>query len=280
MPNRVARLAIRRPRAFLRVHLQPSDDLIMQMDLLELNPGPSTCEADVIPLHHNPLIPEPTPSNLEHVRTFLQLAAELNIIVANITSPSNLFHFFRRQLAWQFRIPAVLMSPKSLLRNAEAVSPIEEFTTGNFKEVIADDEVTPKSVKRILLVSGKLYYELNERRKTEKRKDIAIIRLEQLHPFPYQQLQAEIDKYPAKAQIVFVQEEPQNMGYVRYVLHKMGNREFNLNAHELDVNEEQMSLSGRSVYYISRKPSASPATGFMKVHVKEQAELIDKAFNI
>jgi 2-oxoglutarate dehydrogenase E1 component len=210
----------------------------------------------------------------------LQLAAELNIIVANITSPSNLFHFFRRQLAWQFRIPAVLMSPKSLLRNAEAVSPIEEFTTGNFKEVIADDEVTPKSVKRILLVSGKLYYELNERRKTEKRKDIAIIRLEQLHPFPYQQLQAEIDKYPAKAQIVFVQEEPQNMGYVRYVLHKMGNREFNLNAHELDVNEEQMSLSGRSVYYISRKPSASPATGFMKVHVKEQAELIDKAFNI
>ena len=212
---------------------------------------------------------------------FLQLAAEHNLIVANMTSPANFFHFLRRQLAWPFRIPAVVMSPKSMLRNPEAVSPVAEFTSGTFREVIGDETATAKSVKRILLVSGKLYYELNERRNTEKRKDIAIIRLEQLHPFPYKQLQAELDKYPAKAQIVFVQEEPQNMGYLRFVLHKMGDRSLNLNVQEiLEVNEEQMNLAGRQVYYIARKPSASPATGFGKVHQREQLELIDKSFKL
>lgn len=211
---------------------------------------------------------------------FLQLAAEHNMVVANMTSPSNFFHFLRRQLAWPFRIPAVVMSPKSMLRHPEAVSPVEEFTSGTYREVIGDDTVNPKKVKRVLLVSGKLYYEMNEKRLAEKREDLAIVRLEQLHPFPYQQLQAELDKYPAKAQLVFVQEEPQNMGYARFVLHKMGDRSLNLNAHDTDVNEEQMNLGGRAVYYIARKPSASPATGFSKVHAREQAEILDKAFTL
>lgn len=211
---------------------------------------------------------------------FLQLAAENNMVVANITTPANLFHFLRRQLAWPFRIPAVLMSPKSLLRHPEAVSPIEEFTSGGFTEVIADTEAAAKKVKRILLVSGKLYYELNDRRRQEKRTDIAIVRLEQLHPFPYKSLQAEIDKYPKTAQIVFVQEEPSNMGYLRYVTHKMSDRSLNLNIPSEQPNELQMDLKGRFVHYLSRKPSASPATGFLKVHNREQKEIIDQAFNI
>lgn len=210
---------------------------------------------------------------------FLQLAAENNMVVANMTTPANFFHFLRRQLAWPFRIPSVVMSPKSMLRHPEAVSPIEDFTTGKFREVIGDAVAPVKKVKRIILVTGKLYYELNERRLADKRDDIAIVRLEQLHPFPYAQVQAELDKYSTKATIEFMQEEPQNMGYLRYVLHKMGDRSLNLNMPEGgNPNEEQLNLAGRSVHYIARKPSASPATGYLKVHGVEQKELINIAF--
>lgn len=211
---------------------------------------------------------------------FLQLAAEHNMVVANMSSPANYFHLLRRQLAWPFRIPAVVMSPKSMLRHPQAVSAQSEFLSGGFREVIGDDYATAKSVKRVLIVSGKLYYELNEKRIAEKRKDVAIVRLEQLHPFPYSKLQVELDKYPSKAQLVFVQEEPQNMGYLRFVQHKMGARDLNLNHSDLEVNDQQMDLKGRQLYYIARKTSASPATGFGKVHAKEQAEIIQKAFSL
>jgi 2-oxoglutarate dehydrogenase E1 component len=188
---------------------------------------------------------------------FLQLSADYNIIVANITEPSNFFHALRRQLAWPFRKPLVVMSPKSLLRHPKVFSPVEEFTQGRFREIIVDNFASPqKSVKKVLLCSGKIYYELEERREQEKRKDIAIIRIEQLHPFPEKQVTKELMKYKS-AKVYWVQEEPENMGYWAYMLRTYR-----------QVNME----------IISRKPAASPATGYGKMHGKEQEEIISKAF--
>ncbi|MBU6120629.1 2-oxoglutarate dehydrogenase E1 component [Hymenobacter siberiensis] len=188
---------------------------------------------------------------------FLQLAAENNIVVANITTPANFFHALRRQLTWSFRKPLVVMSPKSMLRHPLCVSPLEEFTGGHFREVLGDDFAEAKKVKRVLLCSGKVYYDLLDEQRTSDRKDVAIVRLEQLHPFPKKQLDAELAKY-GKAKTYWVQEEPENMGYWNFMLRYM-RRELE------DV--------------ISRKPSASPATGYNKIHVKEQKELVARAFD-
>ncbi|MDO7875574.1 2-oxoglutarate dehydrogenase E1 component [Hymenobacter sp. ASUV-10] len=188
---------------------------------------------------------------------FLQLAAENNIVVANITTPANFFHALRRQLTWNFRKPLVVMSPKSMLRHPLCVSPVEDFTNGNFREVLGDSFAEDKKVKRVLLCSGKVYYDLLDEQQQSGRKDVAIIRLEQLHPFPKKQLDAELAKYP-KAKVYWVQEEPENMGYWNYLLRFM-RRELE------DV--------------IARKPSASPATGYNKIHVKEQKELVARAFD-
>jgi 2-oxoglutarate dehydrogenase E1 component len=188
---------------------------------------------------------------------FLQLAAENNIVVANITTPANFFHALRRQLTWSFRKPLVVMSPKSMLRNPLCVSPIDDFTSGRFQEVLGDGFADAKKVKRVLLCSGKVYYDLLEEQQKSNRSDVAIIRLEQLHPFPKKQLDAELAKYP-KATIYWVQEEPENMGYWNYLLRFM-RRELE------DV--------------VARKPSASPATGYNKVHVKEQKEIVARAFD-
>jgi len=188
---------------------------------------------------------------------FLQLAAENNIIVANVTTPANFFHLLRRQLTWNFRKPLVVMSPKSMLRNPLCVSPIDEFTSGRFREVLADDYAEAKKVKRVLLCSGKVYYDLLDEQRTSNRTDVALVRVEQLHPFPQQALQAELAKYP-KAKVFWVQEEPENMGYWNYLLRFM-RRELE------DV--------------VARKPSASPATGYNKIHVKEQKDLVARAFD-
>ncbi|MBC6697293.1 2-oxoglutarate dehydrogenase E1 component [Hymenobacter sp. BT190] len=188
---------------------------------------------------------------------FLQLAAENNIIVANMTTPANFFHALRRQLTWEFRKPLVVMSPKSMLRHPLCVSPVEEFTSGHFREVLGDVYADAKKVKRVLLCSGKVYFDLLDEQQQSGRTDVAIVRLEQLHPFPKKQLDAELAKYP-KAKLYWVQEEPENMGYWNYLLRFM-RRELE------DV--------------ISRKPSASPATGYNKVHVKEQKDLVARAFD-
>ncbi|WP_162428489.1 2-oxoglutarate dehydrogenase E1 component [Pontibacter pudoricolor] len=189
---------------------------------------------------------------------FLQLAAENNMFVTYITTPANLFHFMRRQLALPFRKPAINMSPKSLLRHPAVVSPLKDFTSGGFREVIGDNFATPKSVKKVLLCSGKVYFDLLEEQQKNKRKDVAIIRLEQLAPFPKVQLESEFSKYK-NAKIYWVQEEPENMGAWTYILRIMRN----------SVED-----------VIARKASASPATGYLKVHAKEQQELIARAFAI
>ncbi|WP_400193175.1 2-oxoglutarate dehydrogenase E1 component [Hymenobacter sp. B81] len=189
---------------------------------------------------------------------FLQLSAENNMVVANITTPANFFHLLRRQLAWSFRKPCVVMSPKSLLRHPLCVSPVEEFTAGSFREVLGDTYAEAKKVKRVLLCSGKVYFDLLEEQTKSERKDVAIVRLEQLHPFPKKQLDAELKKYP-KAELIWVQEEPENMGYWNYMLRYL-RRELG------DV--------------VARKPSASPATGYNKVHVQEQKQIVARAFGI
>lgn len=187
---------------------------------------------------------------------YLQMAAGNNMFICNITTPANLFHAFRRQLVMPFRMPLIVLTPKSLLRHPKVISPLDEFTTGTFKEVIADNYATPASSTKVLLCCGKVYYDLLEEQQKSKRKDIAVIRVEQLSPFPKKKILAEIKKYK-KAKVFWVQEEPENMGAWSYILRVF--REVPLEV-------------------ISRKVAASPATGYNKVHKDEQAKLIKSAF--
>ena len=188
---------------------------------------------------------------------FLQLASENNMIVANLTTPANIFHALRRQLTWEFRKPLIVMSPKSIFRHPKVMSPIEDFTKGKFQEVIGDGFADKSKVKKVLLCSGKVYFDLLERQEKDGRKDVAIVRIEQLHPLPLKQIEAELAKYKS-ADLYFVQEEPENMGCWSYIIREFGWARFK--------------------GLIARKKSASPATGFLKVHVEEQAALVNKAF--
>ena len=187
---------------------------------------------------------------------FLQMAANDNIIVANCSTPANMFHLIRRQLTWSFRKPAMVMTPKSLLRDPRCTSTREEFINGKFEEVIEDNN-SGKNISRVLFCTGKIYYELYDKKIAEKRDDVAIVRIEQLHPLPEKKIKKIIEKYK-DAENIWIQEEPMNMGYWTYLL-------------------RFMDIFGK-FKLISRKPSASPATGFSNVHKKEQAEIITKAF--
>ncbi len=191
---------------------------------------------------------------------FLQLAAEYNMIIANCTSPSNYFHLLRRQLTWNFRKPLVVMSPKSLLRHPLVKSDVKEIL-GNtrFQEVLMDGYAGAASkVTKVLLCTGKVYFDLLAKQQADGRKDVAIIRLEQLFPLPEKQLMEVYEKYK-NANFVWVQEEPANMGYWTYLLR------FKMNRERLEV--------------IARKESASPATGYAKVHAQEQANIVEKTFS-
>ncbi|MEA3426262.1 MAG: 2-oxoglutarate dehydrogenase E1 component [Bacteroidota bacterium] len=200
--------------------------------------------------------PEHSSARMER---FLQMCAELNIVITNITSAANLFHALRRQLAWSFRKPLINFSPKANLRNPVTYSHISEFTKGGFKELIDDGFVADAAqVKKVLLCTGKLYFELAERQQKENRQDIAIIRLEQIYPLPQKQLDLLHRKY-SKATWFWVQEEPLNMGAASFL---------------------QMNLKSINFGVISRNASASTATGYHKVHVQEQAEIIETAFAI
>jgi 2-oxoglutarate dehydrogenase E1 component len=199
--------------------------------------------------------PEHSSARMER---FLQMCAELNIVCVNITTAANLFHGLRRQISWPFRKPLVIFSPKANLRHPGTYSKAEAFTSGSFKEVIDDEFVTnAEEVKTVLFCSGKIYYDLAERQLKDNRKDIAIIRLEQLYPLPVEQLEALYNKY-SKSTWFWVQEEPLNMGAASFL---------------------QMNLKSINYGVISRQPSAATATGYAKVHAQEQAEIIDTAFS-
>jgi 2-oxoglutarate dehydrogenase E1 component len=190
---------------------------------------------------------------------FLQACAEYNIVVTNITTAANFFHGLRRQLTWPFRKPLVNFSPKANLRHQGAYSTMAEFTSGGFKEVLDDPFIEDAAqVKKVLFCSGKIYFDLSEKQVKEGRKDVAIVRLEQLYPLPVAQLEAINQKYKG-ATWFWVQEEPLNMGAAAYL---------------------QMNLKQLNYGVISRNPSAATATGYAKVHTREQQEIIDTAFNI
>jgi len=190
---------------------------------------------------------------------FRPRCAEQNMVITNITTAANFFHVLRRQLAWPFRKPLVNFSPKANLRLAGTYSTVDEFTNGGFQEVIDDVTIKdPSSVKKVLFCSGKVFYDLSERQQKEGITDTAIIRVEQLYPLPQKQLDELYNKY-SKATWFWVQEEPLNMGAASFL---------------------KMNLENINFGVISRQPSASPATGFSKVHAQEQAEIIDTAFSI
>lgn len=200
--------------------------------------------------------PEHSSARLER---FLQACAEFNISVVNITEPANFFHALRRQQHRPFRKPLIVMSPKSLLRHAKCVSPIEDFVKegAGFQEVFDDSNIqNPEKVRKVVLCTGKLYYDLLAHQEENNIEDVALVRLEQLYPFPEKQLEAIFEKYN-NAKVIWSQEEPKNMGAWSYILY-------------------QMPTKGLEV--VSRKASASPATGFKKVHEDEQKAIIEKTF--
>jgi len=200
--------------------------------------------------------PEHSSARLER---FLQMAAEFNIVVTNITSAANLFHALRRQLTWNFRKPMINFSPKANLRNPGTYSKVEDFLQGGFKEILDDEFVQDAAaVKKVLFCTGKIYFELAEKQAKENRQDIAIVRLEQIYPLAQDQLSALHKKY-SKATWFWVQEEPQNMGAASFL---------KMNLHTINFG------------VISRSTSASTATGYAKVHAAEQLEVIETAFNI
>lgn len=200
--------------------------------------------------------PEHSSARLER---FLQQAAEDNMIITNITDSANLFHAIRRQLQWDIRKPLINMSPKSLLRHPRTSSPIGDIFKGTFKEILDDVTVKDASkVKRLLLCSGKVSFDLIEKKENEKREDVAIVRLEQLYPLNDTYLQRIFDKYK-NAVVVWVQEEPENMGPWSYILAKF--------------------YKSKTIECVARKKSASPATGYKKQHLKEQEEILNSAFN-
>lgn len=199
--------------------------------------------------------PEHSSARLER---FLQLCAEDNIQVVYPTTPAQMFHLLRRQMHRPFRKPLVVMTPKSLLRHKVAVSPIEAFTTGRFQEVIDDSTNDPGRVRRVLLCSGKVYYDLLEER-NHAEVPVAIIRVEQFYPFPKEQLQKALERYQSVREVLWVQEESLNMGGWSFMEPRL------------------RSLLGIKPKYVGRDSSASPATGSHKIHDREQEELVKAA---
>ena len=200
--------------------------------------------------------PEHSSARMER---FLQLCAELNLIITNITTSANLFHVMRRQVAWPFRKPLINFSPKAYLRYPGSYSPLSDFTNGGFNEVLDDTFITDaETVKKVLFCTGKLYFELAEKQLKENNQNIAIVRVEQLYPLPQKQLDALYKKYH-KATWFWVQEEPLNMGAASFL---------------------KMNVQGINFGVISRNASAATATGYAKVHAQEQKEIIETAFNI
>ncbi|MBX3746014.1 MAG: 2-oxoglutarate dehydrogenase E1 component [Verrucomicrobiae bacterium] len=203
--------------------------------------------------------PEHSSARLER---FLALAAEDNIQVCYPTTPAQYFHLLRRQVLRNWRKPLVVMTPKSLLRHPGCVSAREELSGGGFRRVLGDTEVAPSEVRTVLLCSGKIYYELVERRKEQGRGDVAIVRLEQIYPMDEAALQEAMQGYERGTVVRWVQEEPGNMGALRFLKGQWGNR----------------LLRRFPLSYVSRPASASPATGSNNAHKKEQAALLDRAF--
>lgn len=193
---------------------------------------------------------------------FLQLCADNNIQVCQPTTPAQIFHLLRRQMIRLFRKPLVILTPKSLLRNKEAVSGLNSLAKGSFETIIGDSQVEAKGVKRLIMCSGKVYYDLVNYRKEHALKHAAIVRVEQLYPFPHKAFATELKKYPELTEIVWCQDEPQNQGYWNFIQHYL---------------MENMA-QGQKLAYAGRPISASPAVGYTAVHNEQQKALLEAAF--
>ncbi len=202
--------------------------------------------------------PEHSSARLER---FLQLCSNDNIQVAYPTTPAQYFHLLRRQVVRPLRKPLIVMTPKSLLRNPEAVSALEELSQGHFQRVLAGAPTS--KVGRIVLCSGKVYYDLEAARKAANKDDVTVIRLEQLYPFPKEELETALALYSAKADVVWTQEEPANMGAWWFIRARFGERIF-----------------GRNLSAVARPESSSPAVGSSKVHKQQQEAIIKAALGL
>jgi 2-oxoglutarate dehydrogenase E1 component len=191
------------------------------------------------------------------IERFLELCANKNMQVVNCTTPANFFHVLRRQMYRKFRLPLVIFTPKSLLRHPKAISDLKQLAKGHFCEVIDDDNVIADEVLRLVFCSGKIYYDLLEKKEYLKAKDIALVRIEQLFPFPEDDVKKILKKYKNAVLNLWVQEEPENMGAWRYI---------------------QDQLYGVNLESVTRLPSGSPATGLFELHKLSQNEIIRKIF--
>jgi 2-oxoglutarate dehydrogenase E1 component len=205
--------------------------------------------------------PEHSSARLER---FMQLAADNNMQVCQPTTASQIFHLLRRQMIRQFRKPLIIFTPKSLLRNKDAASPLSEFVKGEFRTVNPDlnPEVVPAKVKRVICCSGKVYFDLARKRAEKGAYDVAIVRIAQLYPFPHKAFATEMKKYPNATEVVWCQDEPQNQGawfFIQHLIH------------------ENM-LEGQKLGYAGRAASASPAVGYFHLHQEQQKALLDQAF--
>jgi 2-oxoglutarate dehydrogenase E1 component len=198
------------------------------------------------------------------IERFLQLCADNNIQVVQPTNGAQIFHVLRRQMIRPFRKPLVILTPKSLLRHKDATSPLSDLANSRFVPVIGetDDSIDPAGVKRVLVCSGKVYYDLVHTRKDTGRNDIAVLRIEQLYPFAHKSFQAELQKYSNAKEVVWVQDEPQNQGPWFYIQHHL---------------YENMA-EGQKLGYAGRAASASPAVGYLAKHQEQQRNLLEQAF--
>jgi 2-oxoglutarate dehydrogenase E1 component len=206
--------------------------------------------------------PEHSSARLER---FLQLCAENNMQVVVPSTPAQMFHMLRRQMLRSLRKPLIVMTPKSLLRHEQSVSRLEDLTSGGFAAVIDEtDELVPSQVHRVVFCSGKVYYDLLKARREAGQKDVALVRIEQLYPFPTQAYEAVLRRYPQARQIVWCQEEPQNQGAWYQIRHRL---------------EAPLQKDRHTLLYAGRQHAAAPATGIAKIHDTEQRELVDAALN-
>ncbi|MCM2971684.1 2-oxoglutarate dehydrogenase E1 component [Larsenimonas suaedae] len=210
--------------------------------------------------------PEHSSARLER---FLQLCAEHNMQVCMPTTPAQIFHLLRRQTVRRIRKPLIIMSPKSLLRHKDATSSLEELAEGTFQMIVPDQaKLEADAVKRVVICSGKVYYDLANYRSEHEREDTAILRVEQLYPFPEKSLQKQLEQYPNLEKVVWCQEEPQNQGAWYQSQH-----------HMRKAADAVSAGLGRDLSFAGRAASAAPAAGYMAVHVDQQRRLVDDAFN-